>query len=142
MLVHVLGGSAAMRGSIPPVACAPPAESGAPGEPGSGSSREPGLRRGRQQGHGPLWPGPERNIPRVRWGLETGVARRRGQPGTHPGAAAPRGTNRVTRGAPLLRGLAGGDTLGGDTRRGGRLLGFLASLASGLHIRACPCPLR
>lgn len=99
MLVHVLGGSAAMRGSIPPVAWAPPAGSGAPGEPGSGSPGEPGLRRGRQRGHDPLWPCPGRNSPRVRWGLGTGAARRRRQPGTHPGPAAPRGTNPVTCGA-------------------------------------------
>ncbi|CAN8215510.1 unnamed protein product [Coccothraustes coccothraustes] len=111
MLLHVLSGSAAMRDSIPRVACAPPAGSGAPGEPGSGSrvgqargeagrgttARSAPARRGASRGH----PG------------GSGRALRGGGDSAQPGTAAPRGTIRVTPGAPLLRGLAGeGSTAG------------------------------
>ncbi|XP_039568634.1 cuticle collagen 14-like [Passer montanus] len=105
MLLHVLSGSAAMRDSIPPVPCAAPAGSGAPGEPGSGSPGEPGLRRGRQRGHGPL---------RLRGGAEHPAgpaARRRGQRSARD--CRPSGSKAATPGAPLLRGLAGESSTAG-----------------------------
>lgn len=101
MLLHVLRCSAAMRGSIPRAACAPRRGAGlrasrarGPGGAGPEGSRQRGAARSAPD-H------PVRSIPRLPGGA--GRALHGGGDRAQPGTAAPRGTTRVSPGAPLLR---------------------------------------